>query len=1043
MRATSHPSGFSAITTRHVPLDARAPRAPFYSENTVSTGPRRPITVLAGLALATGALAAVTPTSPGTAATAPPAPGPIYLDTSYRPAERAADLVSRMTLSEKAQEMNSSRAPAIPRLGVAAWGWWNESNHGVNASTITPTGNARTLTNTTSYPSDLSMGSTWDPDLVYREASLIGDEARDTAPNNTENLDFYAPTVNLSRDPRWGRNDESWSEDPTLTARLAGQYVDGLQGQNQNGVLPPSAHGYYKAIATLKHYAANNSEVNRRTGSSDMDQRTLREYYTKQFADIVETAHPGSIMSSYNEVNGVPAAASVQLMSDLARDTYGFDGYFTSDCDAVYEIQAGHHWQPPNASTPLDQYGRTAYAVSAGEDLDCNWGYHDQYSYGNTVPTAIAQHIKTETDTFNVGDVDTSLVRLFTARIETGEFDAESQVPWVQEARQRLGGTLWVSNPSNNAITETPERLAQAEQSAEESLVLLKNDQVDGSKLLPMKVPSSRPFKVAVVGYFAHPNRLFTGGYSSIQSGAGAANNVDAYTGIKAAVQHRDPNAQVDFLPGVTGGTTAASLTTVDQATIDAVKGYDAVVVVAGTDFSTASEDHDRSTTALPGAQASMIQQVEAANPRTVVYLQTVGSVDLGGFAGTSPAMLWSSYDGQQQGTALANVLLGSTNPSGHLPFTWYADDSQLPPITDYTIRPTDGNPGRTYMYFTGTPSYSFGHGLGYSRFRYSHLLVSRATVGAEGTIRASAIVTNTGRQVGAAVPQLYATTPFAPISAERPAKRLMDFQRIELQPGQSRRVTFRVPASSLAFFDEGGGVMKVDNGTYGLQLGESSSDVVATANVRVQGTLGRVPTTVTVRPIEQGDRAADVAQRVAFDVGTTIDPQVTVATDDEQLHGYISTGRSTPLPRGLALGYSSDRPSVVEVEHGTQLRTVGSGIATVTVKARYHSHVVRTTFVVDVAPLQITSDTSAAFTSGQPGSFTVTTATTQSPTPQEVPTLTVEGDLPDGLTFTDHGDGTGTLAGTALTPGTYSVTVKATNAVSPAVLQPLTITVD
>ena len=218
-----------------------------------------------------------------------------------------------MTVEEKAYQMNSSQAPAIPRLGIAAYGWWNESNHGVNASTITPTGNATTLTNTTSYPSDLSMGSTWDPDLVYREASLIGDEARDTAPDNRLNLDFYAPTVNLARDPRWGRNDEAWSEDPTLTAILAGQYVNGLQGQNQQGELPASARGYYKAIATLKHYAANNSEFNRRNGSSDMDQRTLREYYTKQFADIVKSAHPGSIMSSYNEVNGVPAAASVQL----------------------------------------------------------------------------------------------------------------------------------------------------------------------------------------------------------------------------------------------------------------------------------------------------------------------------------------------------------------------------------------------------------------------------------------------------------------------------------------------------------------------------------------------------------------------------------------------------------------------------------------------------------------------------------------------------------------------------------------------------------
>ena len=406
---------------------------------------------------------------------------PIYLNRAYTPVERATDLVSRMSLAEKAAQMDSSRPPAIARLGVAAWGWWNESNHGVNALTLTPSGNATTLTNTTSYPSDLSLGSTWDPALVHQEAGLIGDEARDVAPFNTENLDFYAPTVNLTRDPRWGRNDESWSEDPTLTADLAAQYVDGLQGQNSNGVLPASAKGYYKAIATLKHYAANNSEVNRRTGSSDMDQRTLREYYTAQFASIIRQAHPGSIMSSYNEVNGVPAAASVQLMDTLARETFGFNGYFTSDCDAIYEIQAGHQWQPPGAPAPLDQYGRTAYANSAGEDLDCNAGYSDQYNYGNTIPTAIAQHIPTQTDVYNEGDVDTSVVRLFTARIETGEFDAQTRVPWVLAARKRLGGTTWVSSDANNAITETPGRLAQARTSADESIVLLKNSAVAGA----------------------------------------------------------------------------------------------------------------------------------------------------------------------------------------------------------------------------------------------------------------------------------------------------------------------------------------------------------------------------------------------------------------------------------------------------------------------------------------------------------------------------------------------------------------------------------
>jgi beta-glucosidase len=957
---------------------------------------------------------------------------PIYLNPAYSPVERATDLVSRMSLAEKAAQMDSSRPPAIQRLGVAAWGWWNESNHGVNAMTLTPSGNATTLTNTTSYPSDLSMGSTWNPALVYREAGLIGDEARDVAPYNTENLDFYAPTVNLTRDPRWGRNDESWSEDPTLTADLASQYVDGLQGQTPEGNLPASANGYYKAIATLKHYAANNSEVNRRTGTSDMDQRTLREYYTAQFANIIQQSHPGSIMSSYNEVNGVPAAASVQLMDTLARETFGFNGYFTSDCDAVYEIQAGHHWQPPQASAPLDQYGRTAFANSAGEDLDCNAGYADQYNYGNTIPTAIADHIQTQTDVYNVGDVDTSVVRLFTARIETGEFDQESQVPWVAAARRRLGGVQWVSSDANKAITETPERLDMARSSADQSIVLLKNSAVSGSKVLPLKVPSSGSYKVAVMGYFANPSgALFLGGYSSIQGPSGQAKEVNAYQGIKAAVQAINPNATVDYLPGVTGGTSASSLNTVDQASIAAAAKYDAVIVVAGTDSSTSAEDKDRTSLALPGAQAQMISQAEAANPNTVVYLETVGQVDVSGFQSAAPALLWSSYNGEEQGDALADVLLGKVNPSGHLPFTWYANESQLPPITDYTIRPTATTDGRTYQYFTGDVTYPFGYGLSYSRFAYSDIKVKEPRVSADGTITVSATVTNTGTVAGSDVPQLYVTTPFEPASAQRPVKRLEAFQKVTLAPGESQTVTFDVKASSLAFFDETANKYVVDPGSYGLQVGDSSADVALRGSVTVFGAIAETPTVVNAKPIESGDEARQVAQRVMFDVNTTINPQLTVSMNDQQLYGYVTKGQSTPLPNGLSVTYSSSNRSVVDVTAHDTLRTVGSGIATVTATVRYHGGTASTSFTVDVAPLQFTSNPSTVFRTGSTGSFTVTT--NSAPTA----TLTESGALPTGVTFTDNGDGTATIAGTAPgQTGSYPITITASNGISPTATQ-------
>src|SRR3954463_8501066 len=239
-------------------------------------------------------------------AAANPAPGtPIYLDRRYSYAERAADLVSRMTTAEKASQLVSSQAPAIPRLGIRPWGQWNEALHGVARSQLTYNANATLLNNTTSYPTDQTMGSSWDPDLMYRVAREIGDEAREVSPDNVLNLDFYSPTMNLERDPRWGRTDESYGEDPFQTARMVSQFVNGMEGQDENGKLPRSAEGYYKTLTTVKHYAANNSETNRLNGSSDMDDRTLREYYTAAFRDVVRSTDPGSVMSSYNSVNSI------------------------------------------------------------------------------------------------------------------------------------------------------------------------------------------------------------------------------------------------------------------------------------------------------------------------------------------------------------------------------------------------------------------------------------------------------------------------------------------------------------------------------------------------------------------------------------------------------------------------------------------------------------------------------------------------------------------------------------------------------------------
>ncbi|WP_437313484.1 glycoside hydrolase family 3 C-terminal domain-containing protein [Sorangium sp. So ce385] len=877
---------------------------------------------------------------------------PIYLNRRYSPEERAADLVSRMTLAEKASQMVSSQAAAIPSLGIPAYGWWNEAAHGVAREQVNHGGNPPNTVNTTSYPVDLSLGSTWNPELMYREARMISDEAREIFRDNKLDLNVYAPTINLARDPRWGRNDEAFSEDPVLTAAIAAQFVNGMEGKDQRGRLLPEGRGYLKVNTTLKHYAANNSEFNRRRGSSDMDERTLREYYTAQFRDVIRAADPASIMSAYNRVNGVPVAASIQLKEVLARSTFGFRGFFTSDCDAIREIQAGHRWQPPGYPHPLDAVERHAFAAVAGEDLNCNWGYHDRFSYANTLPDAVARAIPTPTGIFNENDVDPLVTRLFAARMRLGEFDDDALVPWVTQARARVAPGTWLNSDDNGAITETPERLAMAREVGAEAIVLLKNSETrrkDGStgKLLPLRVPRRGAFRLAVIGTYANPAEVFLGGYSSDQGPAGNAKTVNGYSGIKSAVQAINPDAAVDFYPGVTPETLAE----VDAASVAAAADYDVVVVYVGTDGRHAREDVDRTTLDLPGAQAELIRQVAAQNPSTIVYMETVGQMDVGSFEPGVAALLWSSYNGQRKGEALADVLLGAATPSGRLPFTWYTNPSDLPPIDDYAVRPTASSLGRTYMYFQGPVTYPFGHGLSYTSFRYARLRADRQRVDANGTLRVSVNVSNVGRVAGAEVVQLYVSTPDAPASLERPRKRLRAFQKISLRPKETRRVSFELPVADLAFFDQEQGRYTVDAGTYAIQIARSAADedIEEQTFVTVTGALRPTAAVVTAKPQLVGDHDLGIQQRVFFPVGAEIDPQLTVSLTDETLYGYITKGESRPLPAGMRVSFRSNRPRVVSVDrHGT-IRTEAPGVATVTASVEYRGATATVDFVIYV----------------------------------------------------------------------------------------------
>ena len=853
--------------------------------------------------------------------------------------------------------------------GIPAYGWWNEALHGINAQTYGG-GNATTLTNTTSYPIDLSRGSSWDPALTYQVAQAESDEARELVPGNKLNLDFYSPTVNLGRDPRWGRNDESYGEDPLLEGKVAGQFVNGMEGKDSSGQLLPDANGYYKATTTLKHYAANNTEGTsnadpngRLNVDTHEDERTLREYETMPFRKIIQASQNGAIMSSYNSVNGDPASANVHLIDTLARETFGFEGYFTGDCDAVNEVNARHHWQPtgfPHVATIYEQF---AFTLGAGEDAECNAGYNGTGNYrGATSPgttpgtmNAIGMQITTGTGLHTVNDVDTSATRLFTNRMKLGEFDPDSSVPWLNQAIARdksYGVYPW---SSTTAPTETADRLALARKSADAGLVLLKNATItrkDNStgKLLPIAVPNTGNFKVLVLGGLA--NVVTLGGYTAIQSGSGAANNVSPYAGIKSAIQAVNPGAQVDFQRGFTGTSTSASTccTTIDPAAVTAAKDYDYVVVFTGIDSGVAAEDKDRTDMTLPGQQGQLIAQVAAVNPNTIGVMQG-DPFDVSSFEPTTPALVWSSYNGQRQGEGLADVLLGTYNPSGRLPETFYQSAGQLPPTNDYNIRPTSTTAGRTYMYFNGPVTYPFGYGLSYTTFDFSNLQVSNTTPTADDTVQVSVDVANTGSRDGNEIVELYVNTPDAAASLERPLKRLEGFQKVLLAAGEKKTVTLPIKIADLAFYNEADGRFEVDQGAYGIQISTSSadSDIQKQTRINVNGPLTQKPSVVTARPrVMTTDNARGISQRVMFPEGVEIDPGVTVAMNDDSLAGWIAPGKSKPFPAGMTVTYSSDRPDVVSVDAG-KVRTVSNGAATVTATATYHGKSASQKFVVRV----------------------------------------------------------------------------------------------
>ncbi|HCC35091.1 MAG TPA: hypothetical protein DEQ02_05450 [Ruminococcaceae bacterium] len=901
---------------------------------------------------------------------------PIYLDRSYSFEERAADLLSRMTLNQKASQMISGFSPAIPELGMNWYGWWNEALHGVSRLQHQASANPTVIYNTTSYPISLSMGSTWNPELTYRVSSEISDEAREVTRDNRYELTYYSPTVNLLRDLRWGRADETYGEDPYHNAMIASQFVNGMEGKNMQGErLDPN--GYLKTVSTIKHYLGNNSESNRLNGTSNMSERELREYYSYVYRLIVEQTDVSSVMAAYNRVNEVPANLNNYILDTLLRQTFGFGGYVTADCDSVAMAFAGsgfdrdpvtssgngHGWRSFYDGHKLTAPETVAWAINAGGDLECNNGYSNgSIRYSTVVPTAIGQNITTPSGIFDENSVDVSLLRLLTARMELGEFDVEDGVvSWYNDARARIAENyapdwnyqLAGSARNNGADTITPERLELMLEAGHESLVLLKNAPVEETPLLPIQVPQG-DYKVVVVGASPYVNlqNQYLGGYTVNMSAAGQAKMVRPWEGIRDGILAKNPNADVSLI-GLDNKNTAISE---DQ--LNSLADADLVIFYAGSNRDDAHEDVDRTSLNLPGVQGNNAAAIVAKNPNTVVVMETSSPNFIGGFADDTPAIIWSCYNGMNKGTALADVLLGKENFSGRTSTVWFENANQMASTRSYRLTPGDDrweyaptsnvshtsdtytfgeSKGRTYMYYdeaaSGNLRYPFGYGLSYTNFEYSNLVVNGLTndsIDANGTVNVSVNVKNTGPMDGAEVVQLYVATPGAPAALQMPIKRLAAFDKVEVPAGETVTVNLKVDIEDMAIFNEENSKFEVYAGAYQLQVGKDHKDIELTKDFAVTGTLTPKVSVVTAKAVQSGDKDLDIANRICFDLGKTIDPQLTISMSDDTLYGYVMKGQSTEIPSRFDIEYTSNRPGVVSVTDGV-IRTRTSGVATIT----------------------------------------------------------------------------------------------------------------
>lgn len=698
-----------------------------------------------------------------------------YQDTSLTPEQRAEDLLPRLTLEEKVSLMQNA-SPAIPRLGIKEYEWWNEALHGVGRAGLA-----------TVFPQSIGMGASFNDSLLYEVFEAVSDEARVKSRifgesgrlKRYQGLTFWTPNVNIFRDPRWGRGQETYGEDPYLTGQMGIAVVRGLQG--------PEDAKYDKLHACAKHYAVHSGpEWNRHSFEAEnIAPRDLWETYLPAFKDLVQKADVKEVMCAYNRFEGEPCCGSNRLLMQILRDEWGYKGIVVSDCGAISDFhrQGAHETHP-------DKKHASASAVKSGTDLECGSEY-----------ASLSEAVKA--GLIDEKQIDISLKRLLTARFELGEMD---ETP------------AWQEIPAS--VLNSKEHQELALRMARESLVLLQNR----NNILPLNTN----LKVAVMGPNANDSVMQWGNY----------NGTPAHTvTLLEAVRSRLPEVQIIYEPDTFEFDLGKETEIRQQIAVKKVMDADVILFAGGISPNLEGEEMqvnapgfkggDRTDIELPAVQRNLLKALKKAGKKIVFINYSGSAVGLVPETNTCEAILQAWYPGQAGGTAIAEVLFGDYNPAGRLPVTFYKNVEQLPDFEDYSMK------GRTYRYMEQQPLFPFGHGLSYTTFAYGDAKLSKNTIGDGESVTLTIPVSNVGQRDGEEVVQVYLNRPD---DREGPRYTLRAFKRVRIPAGETATVTIPLTRESFEWFDATTNTMRPLEGSYELLYGGTSDkDKLKTVVMKVQ----------------------------------------------------------------------------------------------------------------------------------------------------------------------------------------------------------------